>query len=601
MQLTEKAFAVVRALEAELAGERARGRRLAEDFEYNLGLLRERDALLDALETELAEARNDAETRALHADAARAENRGLRDDLTKARREIAELAQNLAEAQQAAQRLEQQAEQRLEQQAQQQAQRAREVQEAHQALQDRLIALERFEMQHGILTEQLEALRSQLEETRQRLLQTDEERKSAQKRVSRLDEETKTLREETKTLREALEEANENVARLRREVETRDEDLQRAVGKYKHDTRQLQEDRTATEEKLNVLRRRAKDFEKRFVEVEAERDALKQALTAEKRRFSALSDADEASRRQRAEREATLVELRDELATKTVALQNGEVVQNKLRAALALEQKEVQRLRERLTECEAETKEIKGGLKGANGNENVAVHRYKAIVGEMREEMETVARVMRELELERNGYKARLDTLALELSELRDEHARSSAVAAQLAETRRRLGVVEGENGELRARVALLTAGDPVEPETAALLRRLQASLREAIARLRELQTENERLGLSNRILKERLDALTGLPATTNATGNATANATLATLATGNATAATAATAVPGIVPGIAMTGVDSPSLGLSFDLSELPSGLSSLGDVSDLKERMRAALDNAGLLGAGV
>ncbi|TNJ27604.1 Coiled-coil protein [Giardia muris] len=612
MQLTEKAFAVVRQLEQELAAERARGQQLVDDFQYNLQLLAERDALLDRLEGELetakeaagaAQKRADeaeerlggAERRLLHTEAIQAENRSLREDLTRARREVAELAQRLSEAQTSASEASTQ---------------LREVTVEHQG---RLIALERYEMQHGLLQEQAETARrgekqarEELEEMRQKLVRVEENWKSAQSRVTQLEERASQAKSEAAETQSELKAAkqmlDETSARLRRELGEKDEDLQRAVGKYKHDTRQLQEERAATESRLSALRKKTKELEANLDEVTRERDTLKQALTAEKLRTTAANDAESALRRRGLEQETALKALREELSTKVVEVQNGEVALNKLRTALVLEQREVQRLRERLVEAEAEAGTKTGAEPKAGA---AAAARYRAVVGEMREEMERVAEVMRALELERNGYKARLDTVALELQELREEHARSleraeqaSGVSAQLQDARRRLSTLEGENGELRARLSLLTSGDEVEPETAILLRKLQASLREAIARLKELQTENEHLTLNNRILRERLDALTGLPPSSTRSGVAGA-----TGATGgnrmNVSAPLATPAAPGAPAApISSSMAAASEVSFSLNLSDLPSGLSSLGDVSDLKEKMQAALDNAGLLG---
>lgn len=588
MQVTEKALELLRQTEQELVGERARYAQLKADFDYNLGLLHDRDAELEAYDARFAslaeelqgctrrcgtlQQDHDAALRRLAgADAVAAENRTLKDDLSRARRDAAELSAKLGDYHRLVTDLQQRAAQDADGRASVQ------------------IITERYEAQYSHLSESAEQLKAAVADlTRERAalqgesarllgensaLRADNERMrgDAARAQSALDTQYSALLETERGAKLALE---QKVSGLQAAAAQAHEDAERTAARLRADARKHRDEaerlraqlaaqqadgdaragalRRASDDAARELDTRARQLAKRVADLTAETEQRAAELAAA---HSTLAAAEVAERLRVQERDAQhqreldglqaeVVRLRTDLGRRVVELQNFDVNASKVRTALVLEQKEAAALRERLARIErdgcprcarvaAAARAVAlpdrggdgdrdgGGLarpSGAGGTGSAA-RRYKDIIQEMRREMERAVDDMRALELEKNTLAQRNASLDLALAAANDRLAAAEkrldrcAAAQEGAEAAAlRAGTLEAENGVLRAKVSRLEHG-MVEPESLDLLRRLQAKLRQAATKIKELQSDKAGLEMDRQALRRRVETLTGVSA----------------------------------------------------------------------------------------
>lgn len=544
---------LARDIEAQLNAERQANKKLTDDFNYNYALLLERDKTIDILEIELNTLSEDLkkekerastainqlaalEQKLLHYDITVAESKNLRAELQKARLEIAELSQRLSDSN-----------------LQLQAARAQES-EATRKVTTNQIAIERYEMQYKMMTEKTEDAvkesresKEAAEKARLEALNLHENLAKMQRDIASLQMERDSLRKELENAQAMLDEQqrtaksdmHHRITTLQRELQLKDEDLERSVARYKHDVEELrvklrnskesaradleraEELRKKAEKRADELSRASAEYKAKVEELLGDISVLKNAIIAEKRRTASLqselqaqqTDVEGSLRKRALDAEKELQVVKEDLASKVVEISNLNATLSKLTIALQIADQESTRLKSLNAELErAKSNSLLDGAK------SVSLQKYEDVIRDMKDQMRRAAECSRALELENNGYKAKLEEVSLKLEELQQDHERVleknkriSADKEAVTILQTKLAEIEVENDRLKKRISLILDGESVEPDSIELLRKMQVHMKLAANMIATLKEQNQALNLKNSILNERLKKYTNL------------------------------------------------------------------------------------------
>ncbi len=423
---------LARDIEAQLNAERQANKKLTDDFNYNYALLLERDKTIDILEIELNTLSEDLkkekerastainqlaalEQKLLHYDITVAESKNLRAELQKARLEIAELSQRLSDSN-----------------LQLQAARAQES-EATRKVTTNQIAIERYEMQYKMMTEKTEDAvkesresKEAAEKARLEALNLHENLAKMQRDIASLQMERDSLRKELENAQAMLDEQqrtaksdmHHRITTLQRELQLKDEDLERSVARYKHDVEELrvklrnskesaradleraEELRKKAEKRADELSRASAEYKAKVEELLGDISVLKNAIIAEKRRTASLqselqaqqTDVEGSLRKRALDAEKELQVVKEDLASKVVEISNLNATLSKLTIALQIADQESTRLKSLNAELErAKSNSLLDGAK------SVSLQKYEDVIRDMKDQMRRAA------ECSRNG------------------------------------------------------------------------------------------------------------------------------------------------------------------------------------------------------
>ncbi|ESU38459.1 Chromosome segregation protein SMC [Giardia duodenalis] len=544
---------LARDIEAQLNAERQANKKLTDDFNYNYALLLERDKTIDILEAELNTLSNDLkkekeragtainqlailDQKLLHYDITVTENKSLKTELHKARLEIADLSQKLSDTT-----------------IQLQAIRTQESEATKKATANQII-IERYEMQHKMMEEKAENAAKESRDSKEEAEKARLDALSLHETLVKLQQEVASLQIERDSLRKELENAQSlsaerqrttksdmqhKITTLQRELQLKEEDLERSVAKYKHDVEELrlklcntkesaradlekaEELRKKAEKKVDELSRASVEYKAKIEELLGDISVLKSAIIAEKRRTASLqselqaqqTDVEGSLRKRALDAEKELQIVKDDLAAKVVEISNLNATLSKLTIALQIADQEATRLKGLNAELErAKSNPLLDDAKAAS------LQRYEDVIKDMKEQMRRAAECSRTLELENNSYKAKLEEISLKLEELQQDHdrvleknKRITADKETIALLQTKLAEIEVENDRLKKKIALMLDGESVEPDSIELLRKMQVHMKLAANMIATLKEQNQSLNLKNNILNERLKKYTYL------------------------------------------------------------------------------------------
>ncbi|EFO65422.1 Coiled-coil protein [Giardia lamblia P15] len=538
---------LARDIEGQLNAERQANKKLTDDFNYNYALLLERDKTIDILEAELNTLSTDLkkekeragtaitqlavlEQKLLHYDITVTESKALKAELHKARLEIADLSQKLSDSTVELQELRKQ------------------ESKATKRVTDTQIIIERYEMQHKMMEERVEKTAKESKESKEEAEKARLDALNLHEALIKLQQEVASLQIERDSLRKELENAQSlsaerqktaksdmqhKIITLQRELQLKEEDLERSVAKYKHDVEELRlklcnskesaradlekvEDlRKKAEKKVDELSRASIEYKAKIEELLGDISVLKSTIIAEKRRTASLqselqaqqTDVEGLLRKRALDAEKELQIVKDDLAAKVVEISNLNATLSKLTIALQIADQEATRLKGLNTELErAKSNFLLDDAK------TVSLQRYEDVIKDMKEQMRRAAECSRTLELENNSYKAKLEEISLKLEELQQDHDRAleknkriTADKETIALLQTQLAEIEVENDRLKKKIALMLDGESVEPDSIELLRKMQVHMKLAANMIATLKEQNQSLNLKNNILNERL------------------------------------------------------------------------------------------------
>lgn len=544
---------LARDIEAQLNAERQANKKLTDDFNYNYALLLERDKTIDILEVELNTLTEDLkkekeragaainqlaalEQKLLHYDITITESKSLKTELHKARLEIADLSQRLSDSNLQLQKI-----------------RAEETEAARQITANQ-ITIERYEMQQKMMAEKTENAikeskesREEAEKARSDALNLHENLVKMQRDIASLQIERDSLRKEldnahtlsNEQQRTAKNDMQYKITALQRELQLKDEDLERSVAKYKHDMEEIrlklrnskesaridlekaEEQRKKAEKKADELSRASLEYKAKIEELMGDISVLKNAIITEKRRTASLqselqaqqTDVEGSLRKRALDAEKELHTVKEDLAAKAVEVLNLNTALSKLTIALQIADQETTRLKNLNAELErAKSNSVIDNAK------SVSLQRYEDVIRDMKEQMKRAAECSRTLELENNSYKAKLEEISLRLEELQQDHERvleknrrMSSDKEAVTTLQTKLAEMEVENDRLKKKIALISNGESVEPDSIELLRKMQVHMKLAANMIATLKEQNQSLTLKNNILSERLKKYTCL------------------------------------------------------------------------------------------